>query len=61
MKEESTNVVTSTTPNPIYVSYMQALVINELEALNTDVQNSDFEQGFKKAKELAIKIVKARG
>lgn len=58
-KPESENVITSITENPVYVSYLSALMIKDLSILKTDVQNSDFEQGFNKARELAIKIAKS--
>lgn len=46
--------------NPIAESYWRALIVKEIEALNTMVANSDFEQGFLKAKALAITAAKGK-
>jgi hypothetical protein len=46
--------------NPIAESYWRAVIVKEIEALTTTVSNSDFEQGFLKAKALAITAAKGK-
>ena len=46
--------------NPIAESYWRAVIVKEIEALTTTVANSDFEQGFFKAKALAIAAAKGK-
>jgi hypothetical protein len=46
--------------NPIAESYWRALIVKDIEALTTTVANADFEQGFLKAKALAITVAKGK-
>jgi hypothetical protein len=46
--------------NPIAESYWRAVIVKEIEALTTTVSSSDFEQGFLKAKALAITAAKGK-
>jgi hypothetical protein len=46
--------------NPIAESYWRAIIVKEIEALTTTVANSDFEQGFLKAKAQAITAAKGK-
>jgi hypothetical protein len=46
--------------NPIAESYWRAVIVKEIETITTAVANSDFEQGFLKAKALAVAAAKGK-
>jgi hypothetical protein len=45
---------------PVAEAYLRAQVIKDIELITTTVANADFEQGFLKAKALAITAAKGK-